>query len=518
MTQVLIQGLDAQVAFNGGGGSMRDSNGTLYTAYYLENPSNTQYVAVGTSTDGGLTWQESLTGSFSNTLDSYVYAVIDSMDVVHLAYCRDNYVLVHRTYTLSGGFSSEDIIRDGTASTDDVVDLTLAVDGQDTVHVVWTGPYLTTPDDNLLYTKQDGAGGWDSVTVIKEVINPNSRCDKPMMAFDSANEIHLVYRYYLWSSDDTYIYYWHYTDHWIGEVLLNTTTGSTAASNNEAPRIVVDSSDNLHVVWEGDDTANPQGIFYSAFTGSWSTPAFLVAGRVLPQITIDTSDNLHLVYNTTGVGDIYYMLYNGSWQAEVKILDASSPSDYSTSNSYSPLYPQIGGVSTHRTTSGYWFVFEDGVSGVGDYLYFFASSDVAFSSPQTQNYSREASASLPSNDANLSSLFTPTEYANVSTVNNIFATQTATDQYAIKLFKDKGNSSSDPIISTWIGKSSIAPSDSTIYLQIYNRNSTTWETVDSDSTTNAGTSFALSVTKTTGLSNYYDGNNWVSFRIYQLAT
>lgn len=64
------------------------------------------------------------------------------------------------------------------------------------------------------------------------------------------------------------------------------------------------------------------------------------------------------------------------------------------------------------------------------------------------------------------------------------------------------------------GKSTLAPSTSTVYLQIYNRNTPTWETVDSDNTANADTDFIMSA-NIADLTNYKDGSNVISCRVYQ---
>ena len=75
----------------------------------------------------------------------------------------------------------------------------------------------------------------------------------------------------------------------------------------------------------------------------------------------------------------------------------------------------------------------------------------------------------------------------------------------------------DVIIENCKAKASIAPSVSTVYLQIYNQNLNQWETLDSDSVTGADTEFTLSGTQSINPANYYAGGNWVSKRVYQKA-
>ena len=93
--------------------------------------------------------------------------------------------------------------------------------------------------------------------------------------------------------------------------------------------------------------------------------------------------------------------------------------------------------------------------------------------------------------------------------------QTATDEHAIFLFKDKNDNATDGISVTWNGQTDLAPSSSTVYLQIYNRDSTAWENLDSDSTTGVDTDFDLTGSVSENLDDYYDANNWVACRVYQ---
>ncbi len=130
-------------------------------------------------------------------------------------------------------------------------------------------------------------------------------------------------------------------------------------------------------------------------------------------------------------------------------------------------------------------------------------------------YSRNDLQSLPSNnDNNLANIFTTQEYSDVESDDGNRVAQTSAGEYPVFLFKNK-NTSQENISITWNGRSDTAPSDSTIYLQIFNRTGLTWETLDSDNITGANTDFTLTATKTTDLGDYFDANFWVSCRIYQ---
>jgi len=56
---------------------------------------------------------------------------------------------------------------------------------------------------------------------------------------------------------------------------------------------------------------------------------------------------------------------------------------------------------------------------------------------------------------------------------------------------------------------------STVFLQIYNRDTTTWETIDSDNSTAADTDFILTADMA-DLTDYKDNNNVIVCRVYQL--
>ena len=100
---------------------------------------------------------------------------------------------------------------------------------------------------------------------------------------------------------------------------------------------------------------------------------------------------------------------------------------------------------------------------------------------------------------------------------NVYVQQDATGEYSIFLWKNQHSNSNEIIIVQWIGKSDRASSTSTVYLQIYNRNTPAWETLDTDNITAANVEFTLSGFQAANLGHYYDGGNWVACRVYQNA-
>jgi hypothetical protein len=129
-------------------------------------------------------------------------------------------------------------------------------------------------------------------------------------------------------------------------------------------------------------------------------------------------------------------------------------------------------------------------------------------------YTRGYADSLPANDDDLSTAYSTSDLADVLDDDATRVSQVG-GGYIIHQFKWVHTNNTDPITPNIDMQSDTAPSTSTVVLQIYNRNSTTWENLDTDSTTAANTDFTLSETQSSNLSNYYDAQNMVSVRVYQ---
>jgi len=137
-------------------------------------------------------------------------------------------------------------------------------------------------------------------------------------------------------------------------------------------------------------------------------------------------------------------------------------------------------------------------------------------SVSNKTYSRGKEASPPTGVTNLGTLYEHSEYADVALDDGVRVNQSAGGQYALHLYKIRHTNNTSNISVSWNGQSKQAPSASTVYLQIYNYNSASWETLNSNNSANADTDFTLSGSKTSSVSNYYTGaNNEVAVRVYQ---
>jgi hypothetical protein len=130
-------------------------------------------------------------------------------------------------------------------------------------------------------------------------------------------------------------------------------------------------------------------------------------------------------------------------------------------------------------------------------------------------FTRDDQSSLPSNDNDLTTQYTEQEEEDVSVRDDTRVGQAGTLQYMIHQFKKFVGSQTYALIEAEV-QSTLDPRYSTVYLQIYNRNSSTWETIDSNSTSDSDVDVELSAV-VSDLTNYKDASKIVSCRIYQLA-
>lgn len=141
---------------------------------------------------------------------------------------------------------------------------------------------------------------------------------------------------------------------------------------------------------------------------------------------------------------------------------------------------------------------------------------ISFADVNQASYTRGDEISLPSNDTDLETEYDMNDIGNVETADNVRVAQTGTNQYMIHQFKnDIGGASACNV--TWEGQTTWPPSSNPVTLQIYNRNTTSWETIDSDNTTAEDTDFQLTA-NIPDTTDYVDGNGFISCRIYQQAT
>ena len=132
----------------------------------------------------------------------------------------------------------------------------------------------------------------------------------------------------------------------------------------------------------------------------------------------------------------------------------------------------------------------------------------------TSFYTREQNNTLPTVATPRSIGFLTSEYTTVSANDSTYVDQ-AGAQYLLFYFERYHTNSTDTITATWDGKTTLPGSSRPIFLQIWNKTTALWETIQSNNTVAANTDFALTGSITTSLASYYDTGNKVVFRVYQ---
>lgn len=138
-------------------------------------------------------------------------------------------------------------------------------------------------------------------------------------------------------------------------------------------------------------------------------------------------------------------------------------------------------------------------------------------------FTREALTGLPGDKDDLATIYTVEEEIKVGTLDNIRVDLAGTGSvYLAHEYKIRGQNSQDAMTVTCNLRSTLAPTSSTIYLQIWNVTDSVWETIDSNSRANAGQDLYLVGRIFENNSDYFDTTypsyNEVAVRVYQLNT
>jgi len=274
-------------------------------------------------------------GSYWNDGHSYNPAIaVDSSDQVHVVWYDGtdgdwgaDYEIWYATYTAATGWSNATLISDGYDSSywnvGNSYHPVIATDSNDKVYVVWYdytyGMWGT--DGEILYATYTTATGWSNATLISDgysgVYWNDDNSFYPTIAIDSNNAVHVAWRddtNGVWGTD-TEIMYAKYTTAtgWSNATVISDGYNGSYWNDGSSydPAIAVDSSDNVHIVWE-DYTDGLWGIdteiMYAYFTSDlgWSNATVISDGYNSsywndefswnPAIAVDSSDSVHIVW------------------------------------------------------------------------------------------------------------------------------------------------------------------------------------------------------------------------------
>jgi len=281
-------------------GNDYDPNGDVLTATLLTPPVNG---SLSLALDGGFVYTP--TPGFEG-LDSFVYEATDGQFTESASVSLN---VRHRRITHS-------------ATRADQPDV--AIDANGNVHIAYTDEY-TTSERELWYTMLDNEGH----TLIDDTrltADDGYESTRPAILVDSENKVHILWRDQRWDSGShqevTYTKLDPYLDDMDGSPAISSTItlvdDSRMSHNNSwymfGIRAAVDSNDDIHIVWDNDDT---DGIYYKKIDadGNELVPETVLRyasqWRATPYIAVDSNDNLHLTwadYKVTDYDEVYYMM------------------------------------------------------------------------------------------------------------------------------------------------------------------------------------------------------------------
>lgn len=285
--------------------TVRDSQGVLYHAY-LKNYFGRSRVFLSRSVDNGRNWADTTAAPVETAGDvpsanSYSQGApalaIDSKDVLHLVWGGANNVLdavagveskcVYSSAPVPGAMWSPHVKIPAHSHGGVESGFNIAVDGNDGLHVTWTGQDCATGPDcyQIRYSSRAAA---DSVWLTFEEPNYDGKlAASPAIAVDSKNAVHMVARHAATAGPGAtplILYSSRSAAGWAPWTLVYNSGNDIFPQGD--PSLTIDSNGRLFAAWSGTDggNTNPQ-IKYSIMPpgGAWSAMQHVGVEPAAPQ-------------------------------------------------------------------------------------------------------------------------------------------------------------------------------------------------------------------------------------------
>jgi len=283
-----------------------DSSGNPHVVWYDKTPGNYE-IYYRKSTNGGSSWMTTQRISWNIGSTQYPAVAVDSSGSVHVVWYDDmpgNREIYYRKSTNGG--SSWVTTQRITWNNGHSLSPDIAVDPSGNPHAVW---HDSTPGNYEIFYRKSANGGSTWMTIQRiSWNNAYSLC--PAIAVDSSGNVHVVWYD---STPGNFTVYFRKSPNW-GSTWMTTQRITWDNAFSGYPDIAVDSSGNVHMVWYGDKPGNYE-IYYRKSTNGGST--WMASQRItwkdgtsaLPDIAVDSSGNVHVVWDddTTGNREIYYL-------------------------------------------------------------------------------------------------------------------------------------------------------------------------------------------------------------------
>ncbi len=360
----------------------RTSNGDLHSVYYRTSTSHSN-IFYAKSTDGGQLWTETNLTNDGTYNQQYPSIAVDSSNNLHVVWegtdaaSPSNAQIRYKKYTVGTGWDASP--TDLSADSGYIQHYpTIAVDSSDNLHVIWCGGPGSFPSQ-VRYKKYTVGTGWGAVTNLT-----SDTVDQlfAALAVDSSNNLHVAW--YAFTAPNYRIRYIKYT---VGTGWGAVTDLTTESYDQIIPSVAVDSSNNVHVVWEGNNSTTPYvtQIRYKKYTAGtgWGAIVNLTSDATYnqdrPTIAVDASDNLQVVWhgNYTAAptySQIRYLKYTvGTGWGAITNLTSSASTNQQFPNLIWARWPVVGGYSSCRPKTGYAFTWTDGTT-----VKYYCSSNLTF--------------------------------------------------------------------------------------------------------------------------------------------
>ena len=289
-----------------------DATNNIHVVWYeYDTVDSLESIDYKRSTDGGTTWTatKALVSDAPGNLGTPVIAS-DSNNIIYVAWNKwiggANFDIYYKRSTDGGiTWSASKRLTWTSGSSGSPC---IAIDSSNTIHIVWTDD---TPGNGEIYYKKSTNGG--STWMTKRLTWNSGFSSKPHIAVDSSNSICIV-----WQDDEsgnTEIYYKRSTD---GGTSWTTKRLTWNSGDSLDPIIAADSGGNIHIVWH-DHSPGDGEIYYKKSTNggaAWTSKRLTwnSENSGVPDLTIDTSDNLHIVWQNE-VSGIYNVFFKRSTNA-----------------------------------------------------------------------------------------------------------------------------------------------------------------------------------------------------------
>lgn len=343
---------------------VRLSNGTLYAVYWKDLADKYQ-IYVKKSVNGGATWTDETRISVGDGMENYdqneVSIAVDSNDYLHVVWAGGSTTygvddqIWYRKFTTVWGTVTRLSTYAGMDETHQN-DPSIAIASNDYLHVTWAGCATGYETWRQIWYRKYIAS-WGTVTRLT-TLTTISQPSNPCVTVDSNGYPHVVWGGRFTGDNWGQIYYTKYISSWSTPIIISTYSGMDDYSHQNEPCIAVDSSDYLHVVWNGRATGFPDDdqIWYAKYTTSWITPVRISTydgmidySQDNPSIGIGADDYLYVIWWGKATG---YTDYEKAWSAKYTTSWATPICHQTTGRSRHPnvrwsRYPSTNQIIDH---------------------------------------------------------------------------------------------------------------------------------------------------------------------------